>query len=108
MPMIQKKKKGSIHDRFIKFHEENPHVYKKLLNLAHIAKAAGRNKISMKLLFEKLRWDYIIDTKRPEGEFRLNNNFTSYYARMIMRRNPDLAGMFELRNQNERIPGGLF
>jgi hypothetical protein len=33
--------------------------------------------------------------------FRLNNNMTAYYARLLMERNPeDLAGFFETRERH--------
>lgn len=86
-------------EAFVAFHERNPHVYENLRVLALEALAGGRKKIGMKFLFERLRWEYLIKTDRPENEFRLNNNFTAYYARALMLGEPRLAEAFETRVQ---------
>lgn len=87
----------TIDDHFADFHGENPHVYENIKRIAYQAKAAGRKRIGMKLIFERLRWEYYIRTDRPEEEFMLNNNYTSRYARLLMANEPELAGMFETR-----------
>jgi len=87
----------TIDDHFADFHGENPHVYENIKRIAYQAKAAGRKRIGMKLIFERLRWEYFIRTDRPEAEFMLNNNYTSRYARLLMANEPELAGMFETR-----------
>ena len=33
--------------------------------------------------------------------FKLNNNYTGYYARKLMELNPDLEGLFELRRMKD-------
>ncbi len=55
----------------------------------------------MKMLYEVTRWEFWLATE-SDDEFKLNNNFTAYYARLIMEQEPDLAGMFELR----KVRGG--
>ena len=32
-----------------------------------------------------------------DPEYKINNNFTAFYARLIMAQEPDLAGIFDLR-----------
>lgn len=87
-------------EAFRAFHEANPHVYTNLRALAlEMHDARPRERIGMKYLFEILRWHYKTETTRPEHEFRLNNNFTAYYARALMEGEPRLAGAFELRHQ---------
>lgn len=88
----------TIEDNFADFHAANPHVYHNIRLMAHQAKAAGRKKIGMKLIFERMRWEYYISTERPEAEFMLNNNYTSRYARLLMENDSELAGMFETRS----------
>lgn len=80
---------------FEAFHENNPHVYDQLVRMARQAKAAGVERWGMKRLFEVLRWERAIESR---GEpFLLNNNFTAFYARLVMEREPDLVGFFETR-----------
>lgn len=56
----------------------------------------GRHKLGIKTLYERARWEIALATTDPD--FKLNNNFTAFYARLIMRREPDLADLFDLRH----------
>ena len=82
-------------EKFLAFHEENPHVYQQLCGLAWSAHYAGLRRIGIKRLFEVLRWEHSLKT--TGDEFKLNNNYTSFYARLIEDENPELAGIFEKR-----------
>lgn len=84
-----------IREAFLRFHAENPLVYEELVKLARRGKRAGVTRIGIKMLFEVLRWQHALDT--AGDDFKLNNNYHSYYARLIMRKEPDLFGIFELR-----------
>lgn len=85
----------SIQTRFETFHRRNPAVYDGLVRLA---RKAGRSRLGMKQLFEVLRWEWMLDGLPDEHEhFKLNNNYTSRYARLIMENELDLAGVFETR-----------
>ncbi len=86
---------ATIQERFSAFHDANPWVYHALVRLARDQRLHGR-KVGMKMLFEVLRWQWMQQTT-SEDEFKLNNNYHSRYARLIMERNPDLTGMFQLR-----------
>lgn len=91
------RKAGLSRLRFEKFHHENPHVYRKLLELAFGLKSRGRNHYGISGLFEVLRWGYAMST--TDKEFKLNNNHKPFYARLIMEREPSLKGFFDLREQ---------
>lgn len=80
---------------FRQFHRENPQVYVQLVRLARRARRSGQTRLGMKQLFEVLRWRVMLSTTDPD--FKLNNNYTAHYARLIMEREADLRGMFELR-----------
>jgi len=85
----------SIEQAFERFHRENPHVYDELVALTTQLKRAGARRVGMGMLFEVLRWRTQLRT--GGDEFKLNNNFRSYYARLIMWRRPELEGIFETR-----------
>jgi hypothetical protein len=88
----------TIQQQFQRFHLAHAEVYDGLLKLTRQAASAGRTRIGIAMLFEVLRWQWIIAGLPDEDEaWKLNNNYKSRYARLIMRRNPDLDGMFELR-----------
>jgi hypothetical protein len=88
--------KLTLQDKFWQFHYMNPWVYDELIRLARYAKAQGRRKIGMKMLVERLRWSFEIETNSTE-QWKLNNSYTSFYARHIMASCPDLEGFFETR-----------
>jgi len=85
-----------IAEDFERFHRENPDVYRNLVNLARTVKAAGYVRYSMDALFHRLRWHYNVEHKSKEP-FKMNDHFTSRYARLIASREPDLAKFFECR-----------
>lgn len=87
----------TIEERFAAFHGRNPQVYGALRQMALEAKRRGNRQWGMKGLFEVLRWQHAMAT---EGDpFRLNNNYTALYARLLMDQEPELTGFFELRRR---------
>jgi hypothetical protein len=87
----------TIDAKFAEFHRANPHVYATLVRLAREAKGAGKTKIGVKALWERMRWDLWLSTVDTIDEPKLNNDFTSRFARLIEEREPDLRGLFETR-----------
>ena len=82
--------------RFDEFHTANPRIYQVLVTFARQWVAStGRHKLGIKTLYERARWEIALATSDPD--FKLNNNFTAYYARLIMVQESDLAGLFDLR-----------
>ena len=86
---------GASEAAFQAFHAENPHVYRSLVELARAAKEKGAAEIGIGMLWEVLRWRLFFET--TDANFKLNNNHRSRYARLIMAQEPDLAGIFEVR-----------
>ena len=92
-------------NNFLKFHRENPQVLMSLLRLAGKLRDRGHTRYSIKGLFEVLRWRHSIKTKDSLSSFKLCNNHTAFYARLIMDENQDLAtchhgeGFFKLKKQ---------
>jgi len=90
--------KGPLAQRFEAFHLENPHVLHAILGIALGLRDRGIERVGMSLIFERLRWLYMIQTS-GEGEYRLNNSYRAFYARLAMAVKPRLQGMFSLRVQ---------
>lgn len=84
----------SLEEQFDAFHGANPHVYSALRSLARELKRRGAKKAGIGQLFEVLRWQYALQTQG--SEYRLNNNYRSFYARLL-NQEPELRGMFETR-----------
>lgn len=87
---------GTIKERFERFHARNPHVYAALVTIARRMVKAGRTRIGIKQLYEVLRADRLIYCSSDDA-FKLDNNYTAYYAREIMANESDLEGLFETR-----------
>lgn len=85
-----------IKEKFKEFHLKNPKVYKRLVELTKQAHEKGKTRVGMKMLFEVVRWNEFLDTS--DSDFKLNNNYTSYYARMIMHQHPEFGEIFETRS----------
>lgn len=82
--------------KFEEFHTTNPAVYDVLAALARQwITATGRKKLGIGALYERARWEIALATGDPD--YKLNNNFRAFYARLIMRQEADLAGLFDLR-----------
>ena len=96
LELIYSRKDLTIDERFAAFHKQNPHIYRKLVNLCREVKAARHETYSVKALFERLRWWHHIELKSKEP-FLLNNDYTARYARAIMLCEPDLKDFFETR-----------
>jgi len=93
--------KPSIEERFLDFHARNPEVYMHLVRLAREAKERGRTKLGIKQIWEVCRWFVHLETG---SDPKLCNDYHARYSRLIMAQEPDLDGMFELRElRSERV-----
>jgi hypothetical protein len=90
-------KPKTIEAAFELFHAANPSIYLNLVELSRALKRKGRNKIGIGMLFEILRWRFMMTSIDSNSEFKLNNNYRSRYARRIMSEEIDLEGFFETR-----------
>jgi len=91
---------SSVQDRglveqFKSFHYQNPHVYEGLKRLALKMRETGRKSYGIGGLFEVLRWDRALKT--TDEEFKLNNSYRSFYARLLMHTDHRLSGFFRTR-----------
>lgn len=86
----------TIDFRFKTFHEAHPEVYAQLIELARELKDIGYRHYGIKSLLEVVRWRRRTNGPDDRG-FKLNNDFSSRYARLIEENEPDLAGFFEKR-----------
>lgn len=90
--------RGTISERFQKYCREHPDVEQHLVRLAREAKLAGFRRYGVKALFERLRWHYHIE--RQDADWKINNDFTAPYARLLMSKYPELADFFETRERH--------
>jgi len=97
-PARKRRPKDWIDKEFAKFHTKHPEVLEQLIN--HLARlhAEGRARYGVGAVFENFRWHRRIPKEDdPEETYKLNNNYRSRYARLIVALRPELDGVIELR-----------
>lgn len=97
LPLFRDVVREGLEGAFRRFHQENPHVLRALVDAARELRDAGVTKTGIDLLFCRLRW---VEAIRTRGDlFRLNDHYRAFYARLLMHRHPELDGFFSLREQ---------
>jgi len=96
---------SSIEEQFKDFHGANSHVYIELVRMARQLRENGQVAFGIGCLWEVLRWRAAMETDDPSTDFKLNNNYRSRYARLIMAQEPDLDGFFSIRTLTEEVEG---
>ena len=76
------------------FHADHPEVYTELRRRARMMQERGM-RFGLRTIYEAMRWDFAM-TDQPKP-YKLNNNHASFYARLLMEQEPDLAAVFEIR-----------
>ena len=88
--------RDQIQRDFEVFHAKHPEVYRFFDQYAWVMINAGRSHGSAKLIFERIRWEMM--TAASLGDVpKLNNNYSSRYARLWEQKNPRQAGFFRKR-----------
>lgn len=81
-------------DKIIDAYLANPNVWKTFETFA--LKAAEKNKrIGAKAIMERVRWEMQIEYN--QAEFKANNNYTAYWARIFALKHPQYGDFFETR-----------
>ncbi len=97
----------SIQRAFEKFHENNPHVYKLFeKETKHAIIDKNKKKLSAKMIINAIRWNIFLETvddvefTDKDGNktvFRINDAYTSRYARLFIQKNPEYENIFNLK-----------
>lgn len=91
----------SLRERFEEFHVANPHVFEEIERRAQRLYQSNAKRIGIAQIFETMRYDYTIQT---DGEdYKLNNSFRAFYARLLIRERPWLASRIETRAQSSEV-----
>lgn len=80
------------------FNLANPAVLARLISLCmDWLEVRPGERVSMKMLWERLRWETAVGD--ATADYRLNNNYTSLYARWVLVLRPEWDGLFETRER---------
>jgi hypothetical protein len=82
--------------QFRAFHRANPRVYELFVRFTQRAIQRGHRNLSADMILHRVRWETAIETHGAD-EFKINNNFSAFYARMFMRDYPRHDGFFRTR-----------
>ncbi len=86
---------NDLETKFVEFDTANPKAYRMFDRFAWQAVRAGRTVLSAKAIFERMRWQTFLET--TDEDYKLNNNYHAYYARLWMLRNPTSGARFRTR-----------
>jgi hypothetical protein len=84
-----------IFESFVRFHKENPRVWRLFEQLSFGMLYEGHLSYSANAIFEQIRLHMSVTT--TGAEVKLSNNHRAYYARLFHVRHPHLYGFFKCR-----------
>jgi len=85
--------KSKLEKSFDRFHAENPHVYDALREVCLEMRETLKH-WEINGAFVLVRYNHI---KTTGEDFKMNNSYRAFYARMLMAREPKLEGFFKTR-----------
>lgn len=84
----------SLFDKFEKYHIENPHIYRMFKQFTFKTIKRGFKHYGAKGIFEIIRWHSSV---RGNDEWKINNNYTPFYARKFEENHPRYKNFFYKR-----------
>ena len=99
---------GKLEQQFWQFHYAHPEVFTTLVHFAREwRQRRGPDAIcGVCALYERARWEMSFETLDDDPPPKLPNNHKPYYARLIMAREPELDGIFNLKPQKVQATFG--
>ena len=80
---------------FENYHRDNPHVWEAFKNFTLEAISAGRRHFGAKMVMERIRWQTMINAN--SDDYKINNNYSAFYARFFEKQLPKYKGFFHMR-----------
>lgn len=77
------------------FHKANPRVYDLFKRFTFQVIRAGHQHYSADAVCHRIRWHTSVETQGDD--FKINNNYAAYYARLFMVEHPQHDGFFRTR-----------
>jgi len=93
---MSRRKPATLEERFRLWVFANDHVIELFLKFAREARAAGKSRIGIGAIAERVRWEVYIYRKEADP-WKINNSYRSRIARLLVQRDPSLDGLFEFR-----------
>ncbi len=83
-------------NRFIAYHEKNPHVFDAFYEAAKLIKASGRKKYGARTIIETIRWRQ--DLVTVSNDFKINDHYSCLYGRLVSAWDNSFEGFFNKRS----------
>lgn len=83
--------------KFCQYHKDNPQVYVEFKKFTFKTIKKGFQNYSAKGIFELIRWHSGVTAEQTDG-FKVNNNYTSFYARLFEKEHPKHQDYFRKRS----------
>lgn len=80
---------------FWTYHETNPHIYERFVELAMRMRSSGRKYYSSKMIITVIRWE--TDLIGKGDEFKINDRFQSLYGRLLAIECAEFEDFFRFR-----------
>lgn len=87
----------SIQERFQRFDAQHPEIYQEFRQIAQELLRRGRAHYGSKAILEVIRYHRILSGKSETEAFKINNNYSSRYARKLIDEDERFFHFFELR-----------
>lgn len=81
--------------KFSKYHVENPRVFELFKKYSYQLKNSGVKHYGVGAIMERIRWHIAVET--TGDEFKINNNYRSCYARLLITKDPWFETFFKTR-----------
>lgn len=91
---------AELSTKFLKYHQDNPHVWEAFERFALQAAESGRRRIGSAMILERIRWYSMIET--TGDKYKVNNNYKSDYARLFNEKYPQFNDLFPTRERKVR------
>lgn len=86
-----------IQEQFERFHALHPEIYAEFRQIALKLLQHGRSHYGSKAILEVIRYHRALSGKGETELFKINNNYSSRYARKLMEEDERFDHFFELR-----------
>jgi hypothetical protein len=94
-----KSRKQEMDEQAAAFSKQHPYVSVLFVKFTKEIISRGFKNYSAKAIFERIRWETDEADVDGKSSFKLNNNYTAWYARKFMERYPEYDGFFRTRKQ---------
>ena len=85
----------TIDAAFREFDREHPEVFRLFREYAESVRGRGFTRYSADAILHRIRWWHHVE--RGQTEFKINDHFSSRYARLLVSVDPSFAEFFEFR-----------